>query len=241
MKAAKAYDLSADGHLCEGRSYGPGFEKYLRTRVKDRCTGKDLAERAQAMGGFDSARIDEIFASDPPAESWKMGECVAECFLEDDKGARLPNPRLVQKNPKASPAGADLAGLSAKNGVFLFGEVKTTDASGSPPPIVTDMAKQLENILESKSARRSLIRWITHMALKSGWEREADKALIKYKRGRYMVAGVLIRDAKPQKADLDHAFSRIRKRAAAGAILALYALYLPVAVGQMGVLVKSDG
>lgn len=237
MKATKAYHLHEDGHLCEGWSYGPGFDEYLRTRVKDRCTGKDL-ERTHAVGGFDSTHIDEILSTEPPVESWKIGECVAECFLEDDKSARLPNPRLVQKNPKASTAGPDLAGLSTE-GVFLFGEVKTTGASGSPR-IVKRMTEQLENILESKSTRRSLIRWIMYMARKSEWEKDADKALSEYLDGKYMVVGVLVRDTKPQKADLDSEFSRIQKRTAVGVLLALYALYLPVAVGQMD-LVKSNG
>lgn len=103
------------------------------------------------------------------------------------------------------------------------------------------MAAQLEKIMDSKAVRRSLIRWILYMARGTEWEGEAHEALRRYMRGEYAVAGVLIRDAAPQEADLASAFSRIRKRAAAGALLALYALYLPASVEQAGDLVRSDG
>lgn len=235
-----AYRLPAGGHACEGWSYGRGFGEYVRTRVRDRCADRpgtaDLLKRMQERApGFGSARMAKVLAAEPPGEPWRAGECIAECFLEDQKGASLPNPRR-EKNPKASQAGADLVGVSREKGgaLFLFGEVKTTGSDSSPPRAAGRMVSQLQEIASSESKRSGLIRWLGFRALGSDLEKEFAAAASSYHKGRYMIVGALIRDTKPRKSDVSAACAKVREKVGAGALSALYALYLPVDIGLVG-------
>ena len=241
VKRVREYRLYADGHSCEGWSYGQDFGDYVRTRVKDRCTdsegAKKLAERARdtKVTGFDQSLLSDILDAKPPDEPWKVGECVAECFLEDHEQASLPNPRRALKNPRASPAGADLAGFSKKGNVavFLFGEVKTSGAAQSPPSVVKNMASQLKNIMSDESDRQDLIRWLA-LSVDDSELQDLSDAVKNYSEGKYVVAGVLIRDTEPLKSDLNSICSALRKQVVAGALVALYALYMPISIEQAG-------
>ena len=238
-KPTSAYRLPAGVHACEGWSYGRGFEGYVRTRVRGRCADRpgtaDLLRRMQErIPGFDSARMAEMFAAEPAGQPGRAGECIAECFLEDEKGASLPNPRR-EKNPKASTAGADLVGISREKAgtLFLFGEVKTTSSGSSPPPIAGKMSSQLQEIASSEYKRSGLIRWLGFRAIGTDLEKEFAAAASNYLKGRYRIAGALIRDTMPRESDVSSACSKIRKIAGAGVLSALYALYLPVGVGMV--------
>lgn len=192
---------------------------------------KRMQER---IPGFDHDRMAEMFAAEPSGQPGRAGECIAECFLEDEKGASLPNPRR-EKNPKASTAGADLVGVSDEKGgpLFLFGEVKTTSSDGSPPPIAGKMSSQLQEIASSESKRNGLIRWLWFRVVGTDLEKRFAEAASNYLKGRYRIVGALIRDTKPRESDVSSACSKIRKRAGAGVLSALYALYLPVGVGMV--------
>lgn len=169
----------------------------------------------------------EILAPEPPDKTWKVGECIAECFLEDCKQAVLPNPH--RQNPRASPAGPDLAGFSKENAqtLFLFGEVKTSKQERWPPAIMGEMASQLHDIASCETKRRDLIRWLLN-ELGSDQMKDAPAALISYLSGRYKIVGALIRDTEPRESDISAACSKIKKNS--GVMLALYAIYLPVSV-----------
>lgn len=240
-EAVVAYDLLVDNHSCEGWSYGGDFVEYVQTRVKDRCTDdagtRDLVERVQGVetAGFDPARLTEILATEPPDEPGKIGECIAECFLEDHKEASLPNPRRTLKNPRASPAGADLVGVSKEEGgmLFLFGEVKTTRVNRSPPPVMNKMISQLEKITSSKIDRNNMIRWLAFQTEGSDLWGAFCEAVCNYSKSRYRVVGALIRDTKPQKDDISSACSKIRRQIGSGTLLALYALYLPIGIERL--------
>lgn len=235
------YRLPADGHSCEGWSYGQDFEGYVRTRVKDRCAdgegSKKLAERARdaKVAGFDQSLLSDMLEAKPPDKPWKVGECLAECFLEDHEQASLPNPRRALKNPRASPAGADLVGFSKKwnVAVFLFGEVKTSGSAKSPPSVVSGMASQLKDVMSDESDRQDLIRWLA-LSVDDSELQDLSDAVKNYSEGKYAVAGVLIRDTEPLKSDLASVCSELCKRVAAGALFALYALYMPVSIERAG-------
>lgn len=244
-EASIEYVLSTNGRSCEGWSYGQDFAEHVRTRVRSRCADyagtRDLVERVQGKKGLDPALLNEILAAETPGEPWRTGECVAECFLEDQKGASLPNPRR-DKNPKASAAGADLVGVSREKGgtVFLFGEVKTTSSNRSPPPVMNHMVSQLEKISSHEPYQRSLIRWLAFRAYKSDLWDEFLAAACSYAEGRCRMVGVLIRDTEPKRADIASACSKIKK---SGMLLALYALYMPVSIEQASEIAAgvSDG
>lgn len=102
------------------------------------------------------------------------------------------------------------------------------------------MVSQLESIMSSERQRYSLIRWLTHNTGESE-RQKLEEALDNYPDHKYRVVGVLVRDADPQERDLSSSCSKLRKRAATGELLALYALYLPVGIKQAGQLARSRG
>ena len=105
----------------------------------------DVVAAGFAAAGVGSAALPR--PPPPPADAWRAGESLAECFLEDYEGASFPHPySRDQRNPLASPAGPDLAGYCADGGetVFLFGEVKTTGDKSRPPSVVRDLRRQME-------------------------------------------------------------------------------------------------
>ena len=246
MDAAAEYSLHSAGRTCEGWSYGEGFEEHIRSRVRDRCadeagTAGILQNVQENASEFEYARIEEILAPEPPDKTWKVGECIAECFLEDSKQAVLPNPHR-SKNPQASPAGPDLVGFSKENAqtLFLFGEVKTSGQERWPPSVMGEMASQLQEIASSEPKRDGLIRWLW-LEFGSGRQEDFLAALRSYEKSRYRIVGALIRDTKPQEKDISAACSKIKKLA--GGMLALYAIYLPVGIGQAFSMLaeRSDG
>jgi len=246
VDAAAEYSLHSAGRACEGWSYGEGFEEHVRSRVRDRCTDEAgtagiLRNVQENASEFEYARIEEILAPEPPDKTWKVGECIAECFLEDSKQAVLPNPHR-SKNPRASPAGPDLAGFSKENSrtLFLFGEVKTSGQERSPPSVMGEMASQLQKIASREQKRRDLIKWILD-ELGPDQIKDAPAALRNYLDGRYRIVGALVRDTEPRESDISAACSRIKK--SPGSALALYAIYLPVSVAQAAGMLAggSDG
>lgn len=246
VEATVEYRLSLAGRACEGWSYGVGFAEHVRSRVRDRCADEaGIAGILQSIqdnaSEFEYTRIGEILATEPPSEAWKVGECIAECFLEDSKEAILPRPRRP-KNPRASPSGPDLAGFSREKDqtLFLFGEVKTSSEERSPPAVMRGMASQLQDIASSEPKRHALIKWLLN-EIGPDQLKDALAAWRSYLKGRYRLVGALIRDTEPAKSDISAACSKLKKMA--GCMLALYAIYLPVGIGQAVSMVAegSDG
>ena len=151
------YQMRAGRHACRGEEAGrSGFGRYMSERVGPHHRDERGAARAAlAFGdvvatGFAAVGVGSAALPrppPPPADAWRVGESLAECFLEDHEGASFPHPySRDQRNPLASPAGPDLAGYCADGGetVFLFGEVKTTGDKSRPPSVVRDLRRQME-------------------------------------------------------------------------------------------------
>ena len=236
-KPAQAYALNASPHSCEGLKYAGDFDEYLKTRVSDRCADREGAENIVSdLGDFDADLIKTVAETRP--SSSRMGECLAECFLEDERESVLPNYVLDQKNPRASVAGADLVGIHKKGSkaLLLLGEVKTSWERKSPPSAMDKMTRQLTDIASSKNARDLLIRWLAHKWLARNLSRsQLASAIRSHRRGAYRLVGVLIREADPAPSDISTACGRLQNALSSGASLALYALYTPVAIRGLAV------
>jgi len=237
-KPVRAYALNAGPHSCEGLKYARDFDEYLKGRVADRCADREGAESIVSdLGGFDPDLI-KTAAGIRPSSSPRVGECLAECFLEDERECVLPNYVLDQKNPRASVAGADLVGIYKKGNkaLLLLGEAKTSWERKSPPSTMGKMTEQLTDIASSKDDRDLLVLWLAHKWITRNLPRSHLASAIKsHRRGAYRLVGVLIRDADPAPGDISTACGRLRNALSSGASLALYALYIPVGIKGLAV------
>ena len=224
-------------------------EQYLSTRVSekfyDQEVTRNLAEQLDVSeSGFNGDFIRDIVQTNPDYTDWKIGECIAECFLEDDKQARFYHHfGRDLKNQKASQSGADLVGIVNLDGeaVFLFGEVKTSGSAESPPGVMhgeSGMMRQLGNIRDSRTLRFDLINWLAFKCLYNN-TKEAKKdfitALKVYKTSQNMkvaLVGILIRDTAPNEDDLRLGYERFSGETTPEMSLGLSALYLPIRIGE---------
>ena len=91
--------------------------------------------------------------SDPDAiEDWRVGEAIAETYLQDHRDCCFPWPdgRDERKSGSSLP-GADLVGFGKdeEGDCLAFGEVKTSSEAGYPPSAMygrTGLKKQLEDL-----------------------------------------------------------------------------------------------
>lgn len=238
------YRMKDGSYTCRGEAIGGGdFHRYMRERVGPRHrddAGRAVIERELeeiASAGFDDGVRAGLLSTSRPLHYWRVGESLAECYMEDCEGAAFPYPsQRDEKNPSASAAGADLVGYSTDGSgtTFLFAEVKTTRDKSRPPSAAWKLGGQLEELRRRRGT--SLVRWLVLKAGAGGAERDERRrnALASYGKGRLRIAGVLVSDRDPDKRDLDGLFGRLTAGPRGGERLDLVALYLPVQVGQLG-------
>lgn len=195
------------------------FIEYLGDRVHDRFLDtnwtNELVERAkEALGdtGFEMSHIEEILTNSEEEDNWRIGECLAECILEDHFSAKFDyNNSRDAKNPNGNDTGADLVGLSINDQdvIFLFGEVKTSKDVKTPPHVLygkTGMITQLESLRDEENKRNSLVKWIWSKAvptLGSEFYTNCAIALKNYMTEKKLkLVGVLVRDTEVDKRDL---------------------------------------
>ena len=243
------YRMKDGSYACRGEAIGKsGFLRYMRERVGPRHrddAGRAVIERELeeiASAGFDDGVRAGLLSTSRPLHYWRVGESLAECYMEDFEGAAFPYPgQRDEKNPSASAAGADLVGYSTDGSgtTFLFAEVKTTRDKSRPPSAAWKLGGQLEELRRRRGA--SLVRWLMLKAGAGGVKRDERhrNALASYGEGRLRIAGVLVSDRDPDKRDLGGLFGRLAAGPRGGERLDLVALYLPVQVGQLGGLARE--
>jgi len=252
MRYEKVYGINESRTSYKGISLKEGFEDYLISRVKNRFfdiegTTELLNEFQKITStGFEYNLLVDIFRFNPPIESWKIGESLAECYLEDFEGVKFYyHSGRDAKNPKANLQGADLVGFIEANDeiVFLFGEVKTSSDPSSPPKVLygrSGMIQQLERIKKDPKLRGTIIRWlgfkVKNLSSTTPFRKYYEKALKLYiKEGteKFHLIGILVRDTQPRESDLKQRYESLKNRLYEKVYLHLIALYLPISIEQM--------
>jgi len=252
MNCRKVYEVCEDSASYKGITLDNNFEEYLSTRVKNRfydIEGTDeLTNEFKdiASTGFEESLLVDIFSIDPNIEDWKIGEALAECYLQDYDSVRFYyNYIRDAKNPKANLHGADLVGFIEINGetIFLFGEVKTSGDEASPPQVMSGrsgMIQQLENIKDNPKLRESIIRWLgfktRNLSEDDPFRKDYKNALtiyLNYDREKIKLIGVLIRDTQPVESDLKSGYERLKNRLYSKMHIELVALYIPIPINEM--------
>lgn len=231
-----------------------GFREYLSSRVRKRfydIEGSDsLIEEFKniASTGFEEQLLIDIFSTSLPIEDWKIGEALAECYLEDFERVRFYYPPSRDlRNPKANLQGADLVGfidIDEETTIFLFGEVKTSGDESSPPQVMygrSGMIDQLRDIKNNPDLRKSLIKWlgfkVKPLSDSDPFKKDYTKALKIYIRKgamcKYFLFGVLIRDTEPRDTDLKSRYESLKNDLSIEVQLKLVALYIPISIEDM--------
>lgn len=191
------------------------FEWYLQNRVKykfeDTEWAEMLTEAAVESTGFSSENFTDIFQNRDEASSWRIGELLAECILEDFFHANFYyNSTRDAKNFRSCLPGADLVGICTLDNTicFLFGEVKTSDDQNTPPNVVygkTGMIHQLETLRDDRDKRNYLVKWLFSKSIvaEPAFKEQCAEALRNYVENNIVhLVGVLVRDTPPSVRDL---------------------------------------
>ena len=187
--------------------------------------------------------MEETFGSKEAPNYWRIGEAIAECYLQDFQSIRIHHPISRDlKNPKASPQGADIVGFADMEGetVFVFGEIKTSSDKNVPPGVFygpTGMKPQLENLKSNKEARSALIKYLGHKVAKLDEKhrfridfRSALKSWTVSFGTNVRIVGMLIRDILPDEKDLVARFNELVRDINAKMHLDLFAIYIPISI-----------
>ena len=190
-----------------------------------------------ASTDFDQTQLAQLLQVEPYFENWVVGEVFAESYIADNDNCIFPWPTSRDlKNPKASPAGADLVGFQAINDGqnsfrFAFGEVKTSVEHKFPPNVVNSLKDQLVKLRDSHPIRQYLILYLGHRALKSDLKQKYKSAVQRYIGSKFTdvaLFGVLIRDVSPDQRDLESCAATLAENCPMATSIKLYALYFPL-------------
>lgn len=251
------YDKTSGVNRYSGHSFETkDVRDYLSNRVKQRYFDVEGMNEAidefnsVAETGFEVEVFHDIATRRRSVIDWKVGETLAECYLEDKCRVRFYyNAIRDLRNPDSNPAGADLVGfveIDQNETLFLFGEVKTSDDKNHPPNVVygrTGMTYQLEKLKNDSNERSNHIQWMMHKAKvldeRNPFKKDFKKALRLYLKSgctKVKLTGVLIRDTDPHEKDLSSRYEALLKDLHDNMQLELLALYVPVPISDFTIL-----
>ncbi len=202
---------------------------------------------------FEQDSLRRILSDPDDIEDWRVGEAIAETYLQDYRSCFFPWPdgRDERKSGSSLP-GADLVGLGKdKDGDCLaFGEAKTSSEAKYPPSAMhgrTGLKQQLEDLRDQKSIRDTLVKYLGHRANAAVWCPRFQAAMQRYLKNSSDVQlyGLLIRDVPPDNRDLSVRVQKLSENCPDGTRIELLAIYLPVGsidgIGKIAVEKRTGG
>lgn len=207
---------------------------------------EDLSET-----GFDSESLKSFFSSEEIPTDWKIGEKISECFLEANCDSVFPyNDSRDAKDSKSNLPGTDMVGYVRidEKPLFLFGEVKTSDDSASPPSVVygkDGLIHQLNEIKDDPKKRKELIQWLGHkisnLADDDSHQIAWKDAVVSYTcNEEYKIFGVMLRGVEPDERDLKNVFDAVILNMKNQTYLELLSLYLPISKHQYAIVMGGS-
>lgn len=255
-----SYSYESSNSRYEGVIFDQTYiEDYLKTKVSAKyydleCTEilvKDFSSIDKT--GFSKNILEEVFSVEPDLKNWKIGECITECYLEDNHKIRFHyEPSRDAKNPEGNLHGADIVGFSELEDetIFVFGEVKTSTDTNSPPGVMSGrsgMICQLENIKDEDSIKQLLIRWL---AFKVQGKDDTDpfrkdfidalKTYFKSEKKKLKLVGVLLRDTSPNPKDLKSRYENFIQDMDPKMFLSLSAIYFSIQIDNLSNYLKKE-
>ena len=181
---------------------------------------------------FEQDGLRRIFSNPATIRSWRVGEAIAETYLQDHRDCYFPWPvGRDERKSGSSLQGADLVGLGRDEDgdCFAFGEVKTSQVAKFPPGVMYDLRKQMEDLRDREKIRDNLFMYLGHRAKTSDWRSRFQAAAVRYLKNSSDVQlyGFLIRDVPPDCRDLRSCVQKLSNNCPDGTGIELIALYLP--------------
>ena len=250
------YTGTANSVCWEGRVVGnmDRFKRYMRAVVQPRIADDELSfdtdMRGLATTGMATQYVERMLNAMFEPEAWEVGEALAECALRDDSDRQIHWPWNTvrdRRTPRASLPGADLVGFCCEDGnvALLFGEVKTSSDTNSPPGVMSGksgMTWQLERIANCLEAQRTLLQWLLARCRDQPYRDFYQKAVKRYlaSEGKdVLLIGVLIRDTRPNDRDLEARGIRLSEQFSYPTRIELIAWYLPVSIANWPTLLRG--
>ena len=235
----EGYEVTDEDAFCSFLA-GP-----VQERAEDAEEKSAFEDELQALAttGMGTEFLAEFLEATPDDKDWEVGEAFAETVLAQDASREVLwpwNEVRDRRTPRASLPGADLVGFCRDDDGFclLFGEVKTSGDTGSPPQVMygnKGMTWQLEANATQLGIQHSLLRWLrcrcTSPTLKSVY-REAVGRYLNSGGKDLLIIGVLLRDTTCNEKDV-----KSRARHLAGCLdsptrVEVFAWYLPLAIAK---------
>ena len=231
------------------------FTRYMREvvqpRIADQESNFDTELRSLATTGMATHFLENVLKAVPRPESWEVGEALAECALQDDSGRQVCWPwNMVRdrRTPRASLPGADLVGFYSENEtvILLFGEVKTSSDTNTPPGVMSGgggMIWQLEQSASRLDIQHALLTWLQSRCRAQPYRELYKKAVKRYlaSEGKdLLLAGILIRDTKPSELDLKARGNALSIQLKDLTRVELIAWYLPIRIADWLLLLEEE-
>lgn len=201
--------------------------------------------RALATTGMASDTIARLLASEPDKEPWEVGEALAECLLEEERGVKFPwSSERDKRTPKASLPGADIVGLMevGEEALLVLGEVKTSSEESAPPQVMYGMAQQLETLASIASVQNCILQWLRIRCTNTELWPTYQKAVSKYisSGGKSVkLIGMLMRDTEPNELDLKNRAKHLATKVTTPTEVELDAWYFPIPIKNWPTVVQG--
>lgn len=229
--------------LADGDVFKSFMTADVASRLRDEEGEKEFEAhlRGLASTGFANNRLNDILSAAVPEErDWAVGEAMAEAWLMRRHNVVWPwNMERDKRTPKASLPGADLVGFEINNNQvrFVFGEVKTSSDTNTPPNVMngrSGMEHQIDNLANNLIVINQLLKWLLHRCKRTEHEASFNSATISFlDPGNIALFGVLIRDTEPNELDLQARGRRLGEKLAAPTTCQLIALYIPCTIPNL--------
>ena len=204
--------------------------------------------RALATTEMASDTLIQLLSSEPEKEPWEVGEALAECLLEKERGVKFPwNSERDKRTPKASLPGADLVGLveDGDEALLVLGEVKTSSDANCPPQVMSGksgMIHQLDNLAANISIHNCLLKWLhTRCSNTDLWPlyQKAAKKYLASGGQAIKLIGMLMRDTPPNELDLKNRAKHLATKVSAPTEVELDAWYFPIPIEDWPIVVQG--
>jgi len=225
----------------------------VAARLHDAEGGEALHEhlRGLSLTGMGQDALEEVLAAEvPETRDWAAGEALAEAVLEAHHDIELPwNNERDKRNPFASLPGADIVGFQRDGDSYrlALGEVKCSSEANWPPQVMygrSGMIHQLENLANDLGTVYQLLRWLLPRVKGTSYQAACNTACTRYfnsGKSDLVLFGILVRDQKPQHADLRLRGQNLAGKLAAPTRCCLIALYLPWPIAQLPQVIGQGG
>lgn len=232
------------------------FRAYVADRVKSRAEDDEAQDsfaaelRGMATTGMATDFVEKLLRAVPEEQAWAVGEALAECVLADDENREVCWPwNLVRdrRTPRASLPGADLVGFckEGESVLLLFGEVKTSSDTGTPPGVMNGsggMAWQLEEEATRLDIQHALLKWLRSRCNAPQHRELYQAAVQRYVQSvgkEILLVGILLRDTEPNELDVTARAKALAAKLGSPTRIEITAWYLPVPIKDWPALLQG--